>query len=250
MNGLKRVDVKEEGHALEWGKCCSDPAEFHLLKGKNPFLQDGRRIIEIALECGRGFWTFRSLGPCVTVFGSARFARDSPFYKLSRELGSRLSRAGYTVMTGGGPGLMEAANRGAREAGGKSVACNIKLPREQKLNAYLDQSMEVRYFFVRKLLLAKYSHAFVAMPGGFGTLDEILEILVLIQTGKMKDFPIILVGREYWAPLEKFIRNYLVTAHAIRKRDLKLLHFVDSVDEAVRTIGKITGCGCDMKGTA
>src|SRR5581483_5005060 len=155
----------------------------------------------------RGLRALHFLERCVTVFGSARFAEDHPYYKLARHVGSELAIAGFTVMTGGGPGVMEAANRGAHEAGGVSVGCNIELPHEQKPNPYLDLFVEFRYFFVRKVMLVKYSTAFVVMPGGFGTMDEIFETATLIQTGKIRGFPVVLMGKEYWAPLVTLIEE-------------------------------------------
>src|SRR6185503_15752208 len=153
----------------------------------------------------RGFRALHFVGPCVTVFGSARFSDGHPYYELGREVGGRLARLGFTVMTGGGPGLMEAANRGARDAGGASVGCNIALPVEQEPNAYLDRSVTCRHFFVRKVLLFKYSYAFVALPGGFGTLDELAVALTLVQTGKVEHFPIVLIGTEYWRPFSAMV---------------------------------------------
>jgi uncharacterized protein (TIGR00730 family) len=172
----------------------------------------------------------------VTVFGSARFAAGHPYYELARRTGAELARAGFTVMTGGGPGVMEAANRGAQEAGGTSVGCNIVLPAEQAPNRYLDRFVECRYFFVRKLLLAKYSYAFIAVPGGYGTLDELSEILVLIQTEKMKSFPVVLLGRAYWKGLIDFFRDTLIAQHTISVADLDRLILTDDPVEAVHEI--------------
>jgi hypothetical protein len=154
--------------------------------------------LRIFTEFVRGSRKLQGLGPCVTVFGSARFDPDHRYYKLAEQVGERIARAGYTLITGGGPGIMEAANRGARNAGGRSVGCNIKLPMEQQPNAYLDTFVEFDHFFVRKVMLVKYSHGFVVMPGGYGTMDEVFETLVLIQTGKMKSFPIVTLGTDYW----------------------------------------------------
>jgi uncharacterized protein (TIGR00730 family) len=172
----------------------------------------------------------------VTVFGSARFGVDHHYYELARRMGVELSRLGFTVMTGGGPGIMEAANRGARESGGRSVGCNIQLPHEQKPNAYLDTFVEFRYFFIRKLMLVKYSYAFVAFPGGFGTMDEIFETAVLIQTGKIRRFPLVLMGREYWEPLVGYLRETLLEAGTIDAADVNLLVVTDSVEEAAESI--------------
>jgi uncharacterized protein (TIGR00730 family) len=149
----------------------------------------------------RGFRVLHFVGPSVTIFGSARIKTDSPYYDLARKTGAAIAQLGFTVMTGGGGGIMEAANRGAKDVGGRSVGCNIELPQEQKPNAFLDRFVTLRYFFVRKMLLMKYSYAFVIMPGGVGTLDEMFEALTLIQTGKIKSFPVVIMGTEYWARL-------------------------------------------------
>ena len=183
----------------------------------------------------RGFRTLHFVGPCVTVFGSARFPEDHPYYALAREVGARLARMGFTVMTGGGPGIMEAANRGAKEQGGFSVGCNIELPVEQKLNPYVDRSVTFRHFFVRKLMLVKYSYAFVVMPGGVGTLDELFEAITLIQTKKIADFPLVLMGREYWRLLLELLEK-MVAAGTIGSEDLRLLLVTDSVHEAMKHI--------------
>jgi uncharacterized protein (TIGR00730 family) len=187
----------------------------------------------------RGFRTFHFLGPCVTVFGSARVGADNPHYALARETGKQLAQAGFTVMTGGGAGLMEAANRGAKEAGGISVGCNIELPREQAPNGYLDRWITFRHFFVRKLMLVKYSYAFVAMPGGFGTLDEIFEVLTLVQTEKIKSFPIVLMGTQFWRPLIDFLREGLLAKQLIDAEDLESLLISDSPEEAVTFITEV-----------
>ena len=181
----------------------------------------------------RGFRGLHFVGPCVTVFGSARFNDGHPFYELARQVGARLSRMGFTVMTGGGPGLMEAANRGAREAGGRSVGCNIELPREQHPNPYLDRYVTCEYFFVRKVLLFKYSYAFVAMPGGMGTMDELFEALVLVQNKKVDAFPVVMIGTAYWTPLRDFLEEMKV-AGSISPEDLRLFLITDDLDEMVR----------------
>jgi uncharacterized protein (TIGR00730 family) len=176
------------------------------------------------------------VGPCVTVFGSARFEETHRYYDLARRTGRELAAAGFTVMTGGGPGIMEAANRGAREGGGCSVGCNIVLPVEQQPNAYLDRFVECRYFFARKVLLAKYSYAFIAAPGGYGTLDELAEVLVLIQTGKMSAFPVVLLGRDYWQGLLDFFRTTMLARSTISAFDIDRLVVTDDPVEAVRAI--------------
>jgi uncharacterized protein (TIGR00730 family) len=193
------------------------------------FLMLGRAMRDFL----RGFRVLHFVGPCVTVFGSARFGETHPYYETAREVGRRVSGLGFTVMTGGGPGLMEAANRGARDAGGRSVGCNIELPHEQDANPYLDRWISCHYFFVRKVLLFKYSYAFVALPGGLGTLDELCEALTLIQTGKIRMFPVVLIGTQYWAPFVSLIRG-MIAQGAVSARDLDLLLVTDDLDEATR----------------
>lgn len=179
-----------------------------------------------------GFRTLHFVGPCVTVFGSARYDERHPYYALGREVGRGVADLGFTVMTGGGPGLMEAANRGAKEAGGRSVGCNITLPAEQAPNPYLDRWVTCRYFFVRKVLLFKYSYAFIGLPGGLGTLDELFEALTLIQTGKIEAFPVVLIGAAYWRPVQDLLRHFSIE-HTIDATDLDLLLVTDSVEEAL-----------------
>jgi uncharacterized protein (TIGR00730 family) len=183
----------------------------------------------------RGFRTLHFVGPCVTVFGSARFPEDHPYYQLTRRVGGQLAQMGFTVMTGGGPGLMEAASRGAKEAGGYTVGCNIVLPEEQKLNPYLDRAVAFDHFFVRKVMLVKYSYAFVVMPGGLGTMDELFEALTLIQTKKIENFPVVLMGTEYYRPLMGVLVK-MVRAGTIANTDLDLLLLTDSVEEAMRHV--------------
>jgi len=209
-----------------------DPHDTAFLEGPKSRFSELRRIFRIAAEFLRGFRQLHFVGPCVTVFGSARFREDHPYYALGREVGAELARVGATVLTGGGPGIMEAANRGAREAGGYSIGCNIKLPAEQKPNPYLDRWITFRYFFVRKVMLVKYSYAFVVLPGGFGTLDEMFEAVTLVQTRKIESFPVILMGAAYWAPLLGFIRDTLVKAGTIAPEDAALIKVTDSADEA------------------
>jgi uncharacterized protein (TIGR00730 family) len=201
---------KEEQQAWDWEHQAHHPEEQKFLQGPQKRGSELWRACRIFFELIRGFRNFHFLGPCVTVFGSARFKEDHRYYHMGRELGARIARAGFTVMTGGGPGIMEAANRGARDVKGRSVGCNIELPAEQKPNAYLDRWITFRYFFVRKLMLVKYSYAFVALPGGFGTLDEIFETATLIQTRKILDFPLVLMGRDYWQPLLDFMESRLL----------------------------------------
>jgi uncharacterized protein (TIGR00730 family) len=194
------------------------------------------RALRIFYEVIKGFRALHFVGPCVTVFGSARIDRSHPYYDLTRQLGKELAKAGFAVMTGGGPGLMEAANRGAKEGGGHSLGCNVILPNEQKANPYLDHFVTFRYFFVRKLMLVKYSLAFVAAPGGFGTLDEVFEIVTLIQTGKVRKFPVVLMGSEYWRPLIDFLRETMIPAGVIESSDLARLITCDSPEEIASII--------------
>jgi len=219
-----------------WGKGTDDHTERKFLSGPRPRGSELRFAFDVFREMLRGFRVLHFVGPCVTVFGSARFDETHPYYELARQTGRELAGAGFTVMTGGGPGVMEAANRGAREAGGGSVGCNIVLPSEQRPNPYLDRFVECRYFFVRKLLLAKYSYAFIAAPGGYGTIDELSEILVLIQTEKMKSFPVVLLGRDYWKGLIDFFRETLIAQRTIAAADLDRLIITDDPAEAVRAI--------------
>jgi uncharacterized protein (TIGR00730 family) len=194
-------------------------------------------VFKVFLEFIRGLRAFHFIGPCVTVFGSARYKEGHPFYDVAQQVGRELAQLGFTVMTGGGPGLMEATNKGAKEAGGKSVGCNIVLPFEQYPNKYLDKWVNIRYFFVRKVLLSKYSYAFVVLPGGYGTLDEFFEALTLIQTDSMKHFPVILIGKEYHGNLYAHLQG-LVSSGTISARDLDLFLLTDNIDEAMRHIEK------------
>ena len=180
----------------------------------------------------KGFRTLHFVGPCITVFGSARFKDDHPYYISAREFGKRIAETGFTTMTGGGPGIMEAANRGAFENGGVSVGCNIQLPFEQHPNPYMQKSITFEHFFVRKVLLIKYSYAFIIMPGGFGTLDELFETLTLVQTKSITQFPIVLFGKEYHQPLMENI-EWMASQGTISKEDMNLVLLTDSIDEAM-----------------
>lgn len=194
------------------------------------------RALRILWELIGGFRALHFVGPCVSVFGSARFDAQHPYYRLGQRVGYLLAKAGFTVMTGGGPGIMESANRGAKEAGGTSVGCNIRLAREQQPNPFLDHWVTFRHFYVRKLMLVKYSYAFVALPGGFGTLDEIFEVATLIQTGKIQEFPVVLLGTEYWRPLADFMRQRLVAEQTIDAEDMSRFLITDSPEEAVALV--------------
>lgn len=217
----------------------SSGAAKRFLEGPKSRFFELRRALRVFGELLRGFRTLHFVGPCVTFFGSARFPQDHVYCALARSTAAAVAAQGFTVMTGGGPGIMEAANRGAREAGGRSVGCNIQLPREQQPNAYLDVMVEFRYFFVRKLMLVKYSHAFIVLPGGLGTMDELFEILTLIQTGKVEDFPVILMGVEYFRPLLELLHS-LEAQGAIDRADIDRLLVTDDPQEALSAIRRST----------
>lgn len=230
------ADVRTESDALTSAVTAPPSrADEIMLEGPRSRFDEFVTLLRVMRDFLRGFRVLHFVGPCVTVFGSARIPADSPHYKLAREMGAAIARLGFTVMTGGGPGIMEAANRGAKEAGGRSVGCNIQLPLEQAPNPYLDRCVRMHYFFVRKALLVKYSYAFVVMPGGAGTLDELFEALTLIQTGKIQNFPIVIMGTDYWleqlAFLQKSARLGMISA-----TDLNLVYATDSVADAIEHI--------------
>ena len=232
----EQVQAGPAPSTTDWGKAPPGPKITQFLRGPQKRSFELGRAVQIFFEIMRGFRKLHFVGPCVTVFGSARFTSEHQYYLLARDVGEKLASAGFTVMTGGGPGIMEAANRGAKDAGGYSVGCNIELPQEQKHNPYLDRWVTFRHFFVRKLMLVKYSYAFIAMPGGFGTLDEIFETATLIQTHKIQNFPLVLVGKDYWQPLLDFLRGRLVAARTIDRIDVEHLLVTDSAEEAVRMV--------------
>ena len=209
--------------------------EITFLEGPQSRWKEFTFTIRVLIEFIKGLRALHFVGPCVTVFGSARFEAGHPDYELARELGGKIARLGFTVMTGGGPGIMEAANRGAREAGGRSVGCNIELPHEQAPNAYMDKWVGIKYFFVRKTLLTKYSYAFVVMPGGFGTLDEFFESVTLIQTKKISDFPIVIMDLAFHKNIIDHIA-VMKANHTISSGDTDLFFFTDDVDKAVAHI--------------
>jgi uncharacterized protein (TIGR00730 family) len=219
-----------------WGAGAAAPEVTRFLQGPQGRGFELAMAIRVFGEMIRGFRALHFRGPCVTVFGSARFTEDNTYYALARETGARLARAGFTVMTGGGPGLMEAANRGAKDVGGISVGCNIKLPVEQLPNAYLDHWITFDHFFVRKLMLVKYSYAFIALPGGFGTLDEFFETATLTQTGKILDFPLVLLGIDFWRPLVEFFGKRLVAHGTIDPIDAERILLTDSPEQAVVSV--------------
>ena len=211
-------------------------AEKSFLSGRRNREQDLESAVRIFLEILRGFEELDFSGPCVTVFGSARFSDGHPYYETAKELGQRLAEEGFAVMTGGGPGVMEAANRGAREAGGVSIGCNIQLPKEQVPNPYLDKFVEFEHFFVRKVMLVKYSSAFVVMPGGFGTLDEAFEVVTLVQTKKLESFPIVAMGGSFWNELREFVTDTMIAAGTISEADLDVIQLADDVETAIKII--------------
>lgn len=220
--------------------------EKRLLDPNEPVFLDGPRerqfeiffAFRVFWEFLRGFRALHFIGPCVTVFGSARFKEGHRYYELARAVGSGIATdLGMTVLTGGGPGVMEAANRGAKEAGGPSVGCNIVLPREQVVNPWLDKFVTIRYFFVRKVLLVKYSYAFVILPGGFGTMDEFFETLTLVQTKKITEFPIVIMGQDFYRPLQEYLK-FMVQEETISPEDLQLVLFTDDPKEATEHIGR------------
>ncbi len=217
-------------------------AEKIFLAGRRRREAELESAVRVFLEFLVGFESLEFPSPCVTVFGSARFREGHPHYHLARQLGSELARAGYSVMTGGGPGVMEAVNRGAKEAGGYSVGCNIQLPKEQKPNPYLDRFVEFEHFFVRKVMLVKYSSAFVLMPGGFGTLDEAFEVVTLMQTGKLNSFPVICLGGEFWSRFKDFMSNTMVSEGTISIEDMELIRSATSVGEAMEYIKSCVPC--------
>jgi uncharacterized protein (TIGR00730 family) len=197
---------------------------------------DPWRVLRIQAEFVEGFGMLAELPRAVTVFGSARTPRDHPEYAVGRALGTALAEAGYAVITGGGPGVMEAANKGCSDAGGFSVGLGIELPFEQGLNDWVDLGINFRYFFARKTMFVKYSQAFVCLPGGFGTLDELFEALTLVQTKKVTKFPVVLLGTEYWGGLYDWIAKTVLDSGKIGEKDLALLHLTDDVDDAVRVV--------------
>jgi hypothetical protein len=216
------------------------------LEGPKTRVHELKFAFEIFLQFIKGFRTLHFVGPCITVFGSARFKEDHPFYIQGRAVGSGIAALGLTTMTGGGPGIMEAANRGAFEAGGKSIGCNIKLPFEQQPNPYTHISLTVNYFFIRKVLMVKYSYAFIIMPGGFGTMDEFFETLTLAQTKVINDFPIVVMGKEYYEPFHEWMQQ-MIAAGTIAEEDKKYMLFTDSVDEAMEHISKYVHLNYQVK---
>jgi uncharacterized protein (TIGR00730 family) len=233
-----RLVIRPDAAQLAGGRHARTEDEALLQRPVRPeFLDsDPWRALRILSEFVDGFDALAEVGPAVSVFGSARISEDHPTYVHARELGRELAKAGFAVITGGGPGVMEAANRGCQEGGGLSIGCNIELPHEQGLNQYVDLGVEFRYFFARKVMFVKYADAFVIFPGGYGTLDELFEALTLIQTEKIQDFPVILMGTSYWDGLIDWIRESLLAEAAINPEDVDLLRLTDDPAEAIRII--------------
>jgi uncharacterized protein (TIGR00730 family) len=234
-----RVSMRPETAArLGKSRRTEDEKLFSARSKERPeFLEtDTWRALRILSEFVEGFEALAGVGAAVAVFGSARTKETDPVWELSRHVGEVCAKAGFAVITGGGPGCMEAANKGAHEAGGLSIGCNIELPHEQHLNPYVDLSVQFHYFFARKTMFVKYADAFVIMPGGFGTLDELFESLTLIQTGKIRNFPVVLIGHAYWDGLVAWMRDVQLPSGAIKQADLDLLRVTDDPEEAVQII--------------
>ena len=244
MNNFNEKNTNQKN----WGKISADSSEERFLHGPRPRRFEFLTLLKILLEFIKGFRKLHFIGPCVTVFGSARINQDSPYYTQAREIGAKLGQLGFTVMTGGGPGIMEAANRGAKDVAAKSIGCNIKLPKEQHPNPYLDLWLDFDHFFIRKTMLLKYSYAFIGSPGGYGTMDEIFEVCTLIQTGKIKNFPVILIGIDFWRPLIAFIEDKLLAEKMIDRKDRDVIFLTDSVDEAIEYLKrKVLGSEFGLK---
>lgn len=218
----------------------SETGEGKFLSGRYSRVREFFLVVKIAIEFIKGFRAFHFLGPGVTFFGSARFQEGHQYYELARKTAEAFSKVGFVIITGGGPGIMEAANRGAFENGGSTVGANIKLPMEQKPNPFLDKFVTFRYFFVRKVILVKYSMAFVVLPGGYGTMDEFFEALTLIQTGKLYKFPVILMGKEYWAPCVDWLQKTMVANGTISQEDMNFFFLTDDPELAVKMVTDTT----------
>jgi hypothetical protein len=227
-----RITTTEDGGTTE---------DVFLLQRRDPAFIDSDpwRVLRILSEFVEGFDALAAIPTAVSVFGSARTDRQDPFYEAAREVGAELARAGLAVITGGGPGVMEAANRGCREAGGLSIGCNIELPFEQGMNDYVDLGVDFRYFFVRKMMFVKYAEGFVVFPGGYGTMDELFEALTLIQTGKVHHFPVVLFGSSFWSGLVDWLKQPVLAEGKIGPEDLGLFHITDDPAEVVPHIREV-----------
>ncbi|MBK9511734.1 MAG: TIGR00730 family Rossman fold protein [Cytophagaceae bacterium] len=221
-------------------------SEVRFLEGPQSRWKEFRFVLDVMWEFIKGFRILHFVGPCVTIFGSARFDDNNRYYHEARHIGAELAKMGFTILTGGGPGIMEAANRGAKDVGGKSIGCNIVLPHEQKPNPYLDKWVDFKYFFVRKTLLIKYSYAFVICPGGFGTLDEFFEALTLIQTGKISKFPVVIFNDGYHSHIIEHI-DKMLEERTISEHDKKMYLITNQVDEAISFIKSRIGNDLGLK---
>jgi uncharacterized protein (TIGR00730 family) len=220
----------------------SEPSKYEVirfLEGPQEHSLDGKMLQRVNEEFEESFRVFGSIGPCVTFFGSARTKEDDPSYEMCRKTAELIAREGFTVMTGGGPGMMEAANRGAFEAGGRSIGASIELPHEEGANRFVNRQVSFTHFFVRKTILIKYSYGFIVMPGGIGTLDELSEILTLIQCGKIRDFPVVLMGSDYWSGLVDFMTKKMMSDGMIDPTDLDLFHVTDDPESACAFVTRI-----------
>jgi hypothetical protein len=244
MPRRKKEPERRRGAIVVRGGRAPDKAteDQMLLRSREPIAgfqeTDTWRTLRIMGEFVEGFDALADIGPAVSIFGSARVGRRNRYYSAARRLAAALAQQGFAIITGGGPGIMEAANRGAKEAGGLSIGCNIELPFEQGLNEYVDLGMEFRYFFVRKVMFVKYAEGFVIFPGGFGTLDELFEALTLIQTGKVEHFPVVLYGTDYWEGMMQWIREKPLYEEKVSPEDLELLTITSDIDEACEAITK------------
>ena len=210
-------------------------SEFKMLAGRDSRTQEFLRVLRISREFVHGFRAFHTIGPCITFFGSSRFGESHPYYEPARSLARRVGELGFNIVTGGGPGLMEAANRGARESGGLSIGATIDIQNELP-NSFVDRRVKFHYFFARKVILVKYSYGFVMLPGGMGTLDELFEAVTLIQTNRLAQFPVVLYGRDYWEGLVEWLREVPLAAGAFSKTDLARIHLTDDADEVVERL--------------
>ena len=215
-----------------------DDSDYSLFHGTRNYFADLWRSVRIWREFRKGFTRLHKIGPCVTFFGSARFQNDHPYYTMAYDTARLFGEAGYAIMTGGGPGIMEAANKGARDSGALSIGSTIRLPKEQKPNPYLDIQVDFHYFFVRKVMLLKYSEAFILLPGGFGTMDEIFETGTLMQTDKICDFPVVAMGKDYWKALNPFLKETMVKYGTIDRHDIDLnfARMTDNPEEALEIV--------------
>ena len=229
---LERERPETTGSSVTAPQQCADEI---FLEGPRSRFDELITLFRVLFDFLRGFRVLHFLGPCVTIFGSARVTEDGRSYDMARKMGAAIAKLGFTVMTGGGPGIMEAANRGAKDVNGRSVGCNIELEFEQQPNAFLDRCVTLHYFFVRKALLVKYSYAFVVMQGGAGTIDELAEALTLIQTHKIKNFPVIVMGTDYWRDLLQMFKK-MAEEGMINRSDLDLIFATDSVEDAITHI--------------